>query len=112
MSDWTRIGLLALTMASQADSEPKPIEESPGAIAGILAEIVYSPVNLLLLTIIIVLVFKIIRSRFGKVRVEATPTLKPLRRDMTARELRQYDGSQPDGRVLVAVNGWIFDCTR
>ncbi|XP_072942197.1 membrane-associated progesterone receptor component 2-like isoform X3 [Epargyreus clarus] len=31
---------------------------------------------------------------------------------MTVAELRQYDGTQPDGRVLVAVNGWIFDVTR
>ncbi|XP_045492794.1 membrane-associated progesterone receptor component 2 [Colias croceus] len=72
-----------------------------------------SPVNLLLTVIIIVLVYKIFRSKFGKLSAEAPmPELPKIRKDMTVAELRQYDGTQPDGRVLVAVNGWIFDATR
>ncbi|CAG4940116.1 unnamed protein product [Colias eurytheme] len=72
-----------------------------------------SPVNLLLTVIIIVLVYKIFRSKFGKLSAEEPmPELPKIRKDMTVAELRQYDGTQPDGRVLVAVNGWIFDATR
>lgn len=76
-------------------------------------EILYSPVNLILSVIIVVLIYKIIRSKFAKVTVEApAPALPKLRKDMTVSELKQYDGTQPDGRVLVAVNGWVFDVTR
>lgn len=94
--------------------EPKASEaESPGMVSSIFYEIIYSPVNLLLTVIIVVLVFKILKSKFAKVSVEApTPELPKLRKDMTVAELRQYDGNQADGRVLVAVNGWIFDATR
>ncbi|CAK1551586.1 unnamed protein product [Leptosia nina] len=73
----------------------------------------FSPVNLILTVIIVVLVYKILRSKFGKSSVEPpAPELPKIRKDMTVAELRQYDGTQPDGRVLVAVNGWIFDATR
>lgn len=88
-------------------------QESSGFASGIMNEIIYSPVNLLLTVIIAILVYKIYRSKFAKVHVESpTPDLPKIRKDMTVAELRQYDGTQPDGRVLVAVNGWIFDVTR
>lgn len=86
--------------------------ENPSPNNNIFYEIIYSPVNLLLTLIIAVLVYKIYKSRFSnKVAVES-PELPKLRKDMTVAELRQYDGTQTDGRVLVAVNGWIFDVTR
>ncbi|CAB3256821.1 unnamed protein product [Arctia plantaginis] len=73
---------------------------------------VFSPVNLIISAIICVFLYKIY-SKFTKVPVD-TPALElpKIRKDMTVSELRQYDGNQPDGRVLVAVNGWIFDVTR
>ncbi|XP_022126981.1 membrane-associated progesterone receptor component 1 [Pieris rapae] len=71
------------------------------------------PVNVLLTVIIVVLVYKILKSKFSKASVNPPrPELPKIRKDMTVAELRQYDGNQPDGRVLVAVNGWIFDVTR
>ncbi|XP_012547121.1 membrane-associated progesterone receptor component 2-like [Bombyx mandarina] len=45
-------------------------------------------------------------------KVAPLKKLPKLRKDMTAVELRQYDGTQEGGRVLMAVNGWIFDVTR
>ncbi|CAK1578051.1 unnamed protein product [Parnassius mnemosyne] len=96
------------------DSPPEiksPELERPSASSNIFFEIIYSPVNLLLIVIIIVLVYKLFKSKFNKVAVES-PELPKLRKDMTVAELRQYDGTQADGRVLVAVNGWIFDVTR
>ncbi|XP_046978608.1 membrane-associated progesterone receptor component 1 [Vanessa cardui] len=94
--------------------ETKTIEtETATPNSSFIYEILYSPVNLLLTVIIVVLVYKIFRSKFGKVYVEPpTPELPKIRKDMTVAELRQYDGTQADGRVLVAVNGWIFDVTR
>ncbi|CAG4988071.1 unnamed protein product [Parnassius apollo] len=96
------------------DSPPEiktPELERSSASSNIFFEIIYSPVNLLLTVIIIVLVYKLFKSKFNKVAVES-PALPKLRKDMTVAELRQYDGTQADGRVLVAVNGWIFDVTR
>ncbi|KAJ2938861.1 hypothetical protein O0L34_g18490 [Tuta absoluta] len=98
-----------------SSSETKRAEEpaqSPGEGSWV-TEIFYSPVNLVLVAIIGVLVYKILKSKFGKVAVEqAVPELPKIRKDMTVAELRQFDGTQADGRVLVAVNGWIFDVTR
>ncbi|CAH4036547.1 unnamed protein product [Pieris brassicae] len=71
------------------------------------------PVNVFLTGIIVVLVYKILKSKFSKASVyPPRPELPKIRKDMTVAELRHYDGNQPDGRVLVAVNGWIFDVTR
>lgn len=93
------------TMAAEA--------ESPGGVTSFFSEFIFSPMNLGLLVIIAVLFYKIVKTRLGRVAVEAPPPELPkLRKDMTVSELRQYDGNQPDGRVLVAVNGWIFDVTR
>ncbi|XP_045763338.1 membrane-associated progesterone receptor component 1 [Maniola jurtina] len=86
--------------------------ESPESDSSIFNEIL-NPVNLVLTLIIVALVYKILRSRFGKPSAEQqVPELPKIRKDMTVAELRQFDGTQPDGRVLVAVNGWIFDATR
>jgi membrane-associated progesterone receptor component len=34
------------------------------------------------------------------------------KRDFTLKELRKYDGTGPDGRVLLAVLGKIYDMTK
>jgi hypothetical protein len=38
--------------------------------------------------------------------------LPKLKKDFTVQELKAFDGNQEDGRVLVAVNGNVFDVTR
>ena len=46
----------------------------------------------------------------------STPPPPPLprmkKKDMTLTELKKYDGSDPDGRVCVAVLGKIYDVTK
>ncbi|KAI5643605.1 cytochrome b5-like heme/Steroid binding domain-containing protein [Phthorimaea operculella] len=56
----------------------------------------------------------IIRSKFeGDVEIPPPPPRLPkIRKDLTTAELSKYDGTQPDGRVLLAVLGTIFDVTR
>ncbi|CAH0629075.1 unnamed protein product [Chrysodeixis includens] len=73
-----------------------------------------SPLNIVLIAIIVYLVYKIVKSNFeGEVTVAAPPPRLPkLRKDLTVAELKNYDGTQPDGRVLLAVLGTIFDVTR
>lgn len=102
-----------------ADVNIEPVaEKSAYAIMlnHIVQEIIYSPINFTLLLIISFLIYKIIRDRFGvwssqRVQKPPEPQLPRIRRDFTVAELKQYDGTQPDGRILVAVNGFVFDVT-
>lgn len=82
-----------------------------GFIQSLIAEIIYSPVNLLLVSLIAFLIYKIIKSRSdtGGPSIPAEPELPKLRKDFTVQELKKYDGNQTDGRVLVAVNGHVYD---
>lgn len=79
---------------------------------GILQEIFTSPLNLSLLGFCIFLLYKIFRGDkpvdFGEVE-KPLPKLK--KRDFTILELKPYDGEQ-DPRILMAVNGKVFDVTR
>ncbi|XP_062309165.1 membrane-associated progesterone receptor component 1 [Osmerus eperlanus] len=80
--------------------------------SGILQEIFTSPLNLSLLGLCIFLLYKIFRGDktpdFGEVE-QPLPKLK--KRDFTLSELQPYDGLQ-DPRILMAVNGKVFDVTR
>lgn len=74
-----------------------------------------SPLNLVLVAVILYLVYKILRSHFESEDTTAAPPpppMKKLRKDLTTAELKKYDGTGSDGRVLLAVNGVIFDVTR
>lgn len=80
----------------------------------VISEIIYSPVNLFLVLIISILIYKIIKGRFEvpHSHQKSEPELPKLRRDFTVKELREFDGNQPDGRVLVAVMGNVYDVTK
>ncbi|CAG9562962.1 unnamed protein product [Danaus chrysippus] len=73
-----------------------------------------SPVNLILVFFILYLLYKIVKSHFETIEpaAPAPPPMPKLQKDMTVAELRKYDGSDPEGRVLIAVNNIIFDVTR
>lgn len=93
------------------NSSADDVSSETGFIASIINEIIYSPLNLLLVTLIAFLIYKIFKSRSdnGVSNVPAEPELPKLRKDFTIQELKKYDGTQPDGRVLVAVNGHVYD---
>lgn len=102
-------------------AEDKIIPEQPGEdavpevgfLASVINEIIYSPLNLVLVTIITILVYKIFRSRQQPAAAPPPePELPRLRKDFTVAELKAFDGTQPDGRVLVAVNGTVYDVTK
>ncbi|KAG7305306.1 hypothetical protein JYU34_009364 [Plutella xylostella] len=90
----------------------KPEEAAPAEQT--LWDEVTSPINLILILVIVYLVYKIVKSKFeGDVEVPPPPPALPkIRKDLTVAELGKFDGTQPDGRVLLAVNGTIFDVTR
>ena len=46
-------------------------------------------------------------------KIPAEPPMPRMKkRDMTLKDLRKYDGTGPEGRVLVAVLGKIYDVTK
>jgi len=78
-----------------------------------ISEIVKNPLNLALVGVIAILVYKIFKSRTRPEEpVQEVKKLPKLRRDFTIEELTKYDGKGPDGRILVAVNGSVYDVTR
>ncbi|CAN8006158.1 unnamed protein product [Ixodes hexagonus] len=84
---------------------------------GLFAEVFLSPLNLILTSVCVFLVYKIFFSRqqSKKSPEKREPELPPLKKqDMTLEDIRKYDGTStsPEGRVLVAVNGKVFDVTR
>lgn len=88
-------------------------EEQIGFLTSVINEIIYSPLNLVLVGVITILVYKIFRSQKQPAAgPPPEPELPRLRRDFTVAELLQYDGKQKDGRVLVAVNGSVYDVTK
>lgn len=72
-----------------------------------------SPVQILLILAGVFVIKRIVQSQMKK--APPPPTEEPFeplkKRDFTLQELRPYDGVQ-DNRVLLAVNGKVFDVTR
>lgn len=89
--------------------------EDAGLLAAIFNEIFGSYINMALVVLIGYLLYKILRGRSEEANRKATPPppqLPKLRRDFNAAELKAFDGNQPDGRVLMAVNGTVYDVTK
>jgi len=87
--------------------------ESSGLFSNLFLEIIKSPVNIALVGVITLLVYKIVKSRQRIPEpVPVAPALPKMRKDFTVEELKRYDGTGPDGRILVAVNGKVFDVTK
>lgn len=79
---------------------------------GIFQEIFTSPLNLTLLSLCLFLLYKIFRGdKQPEFAEEEKPLPKLKKRDFTIAELKQYDGLQ-NPRILMAVNGKVFDVTR
>lgn len=98
-------------MSESTSTEGSSSNESTSFIGDIIAEIINSPLNLLLVSLIAFLIYKIFKSRSdtGPPSAPAEPELPKLRKDFTVQELKKFDGNQSDGRVLVAVNGHVYD---
>ncbi|XP_059079064.1 membrane-associated progesterone receptor component 1-like [Tigriopus californicus] len=101
-------------------SEPTPTEETmansdSGWMSWFTAELTGSPVNCILLVAIVYLLYKIFKS--DEVPGPSTPIEPPVppmkKRDFTLKELKELgDGTSGEGRILVAVNGKVYDVTK
>ena len=100
--------------SKMAESAPGDGQGEGSLIVRICYELFGSPLNLALLGICGFLIYKIIASRRPTgPTVAKEPELPPLKKqDFTLEQLREYDGKGSDGRVLIAVNGKVFDVTR
>ena len=79
----------------------------------VVSELMANPVNIGLVGLIVFLVYKIVRGRKEPVGLTPDPPLPKLKKqDFTLEQLREFDGTGPEGRVLMAVNGRVFDVTR
>ena len=99
----------------EAEGESAETQMETSVFGYIFNEIISSPMNMLLLLAIVYLMYKIFKGRRDAARERETPPTplpKLKKRDMSLQELRQFDGSDPSGRILVAVNGKVFDVTR
>ncbi|OAD57608.1 Membrane-associated progesterone receptor component 2 [Eufriesea mexicana] len=88
-------------------------QESQQLLSSFITEIVKSPINLVLVGVIAILVYKIVKSK-TKIEEPVKEEVKKVTklRDFTLEELNKYNGKGPDGRILIAINGSVFDCTR
>lgn len=94
---------------------PTQADADAGLLSAILTEVFGSYINMALVLVIGVLLYKILRGRSDDAQRRSTPPapqLPKLRRDFTIQELKPFDGTQPDGRVLMAVNGTVYDVTK
>ncbi|KAF2880943.1 hypothetical protein ILUMI_25224 [Ignelater luminosus] len=72
-----------------------------------------NPLNIALLIAVAFLAFKILKpTHAAPAHDPSERELPKLRKDFTIEELKKYDGTQEDGRILVAVNGNVYDVTK
>jgi len=83
------------------------------AMTRIITELLSSPINLALLGLCAFLLYKIVKNRRRESSTPKQPELPPMKkRDFTLKQLQEFDGRGKGGRILVAVNGKVFDVTR
>ncbi|XP_053214252.1 membrane-associated progesterone receptor component 1-like [Panonychus citri] len=74
-----------------------------------------SPFNIFLTVICAFLIYRLWRSSSPQDSVDrnAIRLPEPLKKhDMDLEELKRYDGKGADGRVCIAINGVVFDCSK
>lgn len=90
-------------------------ETSTNIVSSLVSSVTSSPLNVFLTAICIGLVYLIFKSASDKrdTTSEVKKELKPLPKgDMTLEDLKQYNGKNEEGRILLAVNREIYDVTK
>jgi len=88
-------------------------EVDDGTMARFITELVSSPINLALLGLCVFLLYKIVKNRRREFSEPTQPELHRMKkRDFTLEQLQEFDGRGKGSRILIAVNGKVFDVTR
>ncbi|KAF6199568.1 hypothetical protein GE061_007594 [Apolygus lucorum] len=99
-----------------AEPSAQPTESSDSSfLLSVLTEIFTSPLHVALVGVITILIFKIFKPDRTPAapRVVEEPSLpKMKKRDFTIEELKSFDGHVPGSRLLLAINGKVFDVTK
>lgn len=80
----------------------------------VLDDILSSPLNMLLVGLIFYFSYKLFaKDKNNKSASTSEPKILPKmkKRDLTLEELKEFNGSNKDGRILIAVLGKVFDVT-
>lgn len=109
-----KVVLLLLCSCKHFTKMAENTSKSESVLSKIVNEIIGSPLNIAIVILIGVLIYKIVKSRnfVPSSQPEEPPLPKLKKRDFTVEELKKYDGTGEDGRVLVAVNGNVYDVTK
>jgi membrane-associated progesterone receptor component len=101
------------------DSEPQEtlMRKILGLGQRLVHDIVTSPINLILVLLIIFLLVKLFllkrKPADRSSSVKMPPQLpKMTKQDLTVAQLRGYDGKESNGRILTAICGDVFDVSR
>ncbi len=103
------------------DLKPNETITTTGRLILLFQRLIYdiwtSPINLILVILIIILLVKLFSLKrkpiHNSIPSKAPPQLpKMAKQDLTIEELRQYNGTESNGRILTAIYGDIFDVSR
>lgn len=106
---------------SEKNGQTKSLEAKLPWYYNVYNTIKDTPINLTLLLVSAFVFYKVvnitrqrrnlnrIRTFFGYDKGNQISQLPPLHRDFTVKELLEYNGTQEDGRILVAVNFNVYD---
>ncbi|XP_071846712.1 membrane-associated progesterone receptor component 1-like [Apostichopus japonicus] len=82
------------------------------AVTELMQELFFNPINVALLSVCVFLLYKIFAGGRKQPEPQRPPELPRMkRRDFTLQDLKKYNGVD-DERILIAVNGQVFDVTR
>ena len=100
--------------AAETAAETATADSYYDTLTQVSNEIFTNPLNVVLLSISAFLLYKIVAGRQAQ-QPEPEPEVKLPRmkkKDLTLDELKQYNGTNVDGRICIAVNSRIYDVTR
>ena len=100
---------MAETVEQAAESQQPTID----ARMGFVTQLFTSPLNIFLMLVCSFLLYKICSNRRQKPLPPPEPQIPPMKkRDFTVEQLREFDGTGEDGRILIALNSKVFDVTK
>lgn len=102
-------------MTSTASEEPS--NQFLSLLFRLFHDIYTSPINLILVFLIIFLLIKLFLLKRKPIHQPSTARIPPPlpkmpKVDLTVEQLRQYNGTDSNGRILTSIYGDIFDVSR